>query len=102
MVTSDWSERTSWKTQPLTWRPNVSMPSCVPGDGWKTFDVTQFMLNARSDNLRHGVMLRFGKEDRSGSKGDWSGHAFVSREAEGEWEAFRPVLLVVDAEPRRR
>ena len=50
-----------------------------------------------SGRKSHGVILRFAEEDRSGKERNWSGYAFVSREGIGEWEEFRPRLLVVEA-----
>lgn len=69
-----------------------------PGDCWKLFDVTSLVRKqATAPQPSHGAVLRF-PENRGKERTEWSGYAFVSREALGEWESYRPALLVVDPE----
>jgi hypothetical protein len=100
-ISDDWPERTSWTSQP-DYAPE---PACtfqfVPEDGWKLFDITSLVRSQAQGAVgKHGVLLRWLSEDRSGQKRDWSGYQFVSREGPGEWVGRRPLLLVV--EPTKR
>jgi RNA polymerase sigma factor (sigma-70 family) len=91
-----WTERTSWQTMPDYDPEPVASFKFSPGDGWKLFDVTSVVqAQAKSGRKNKGVLLRFLSEDRSAKKNNWSGHAFVSREGEGEWAGRTPLLLVV-------
>lgn len=95
---ADWPERTSWQTQPRFADKPAASFELVPGQGWKLFDITPLIRDpAKAGRKSHGVILRFVEEDRSGKERNWSGYAFVSREGIGEWEEFRPRLLVVEA-----
>lgn len=96
-VTDAWRERTSWTSRPAYEPEPAASYEFVPGEGWKLFDVTALVqAQAAGRKERRGVLLRFLSEDRSGQRKDWSGYAFASREAGGEWQGRRPVLLVVD------
>jgi RNA polymerase sigma factor (sigma-70 family) len=96
-ISEDWPERTSWKTQPEYAVEPAARYEFVSGEGWKLFDITPLVHDqAEAGRKRHGVMLRFLSEDRSGQKKNWSGYQFVSREASGEWEGRRPQLLIVE------
>jgi RNA polymerase sigma factor (sigma-70 family) len=97
-LTTDWRERTSWKTLPeCDTEPSASFKFSV-GDGWKLLDITPIIKSqAKAGRKSNGVMLRFLSEDRSGAKQNWSGYEFVSREGTGKWANLTPRLLVVKA-----
>ncbi len=100
-VTQDWPEKVSWETQPEYSPEPLARYEFTAGDGWKVFDVTPLVrAQAAASSGRHGLLLRFLSEDRSGKKINWSGYMFVSREAKGQWEARRPTLLIVE-QPKR-
>jgi hypothetical protein len=94
-VTEEWNERTPWTAQPKFATEGAAEFPIVPGAGWKTFDVTGIVKRqAEQKQPFHGVVLRFGVEDKP--QDAWSGYEFVSREGEGEWRTRRPVLLVLE------
>lgn len=94
-VLGDWDETTSWEKRPQGAAEAAAEFEMQPGEGWKLFDVTSLVRKqAIAPGANHGVVLRF-PEPHSKEKSEWSGYAFVSREAIGEWESRRPVLLVV-------
>ncbi len=96
-VLNDWSERISWQSQPSVAEKPQSKHELTAGEGWKLFDVTALVRRqAESSERNHGIMLRFTEERRIGPREDWSSYAMVSREATGEWQWARPVLLVVE------
>lgn len=95
-VLGDWDESTSWQRQPLFAEKPASEHGMIAGQGWKLFDVTSLVRQAKSPDGSHGIILRFAEEQHAGSRDDWSGYAMVSREAIGEWQWARPVLLVVE------
>jgi hypothetical protein len=100
-ILKDWPERTSWKTQPEYAKEPAASFDFVPGNGWKYLDVTPLVADQQKEGREwHGVMLKFASEDKSGTAGDWSGYAFVSREGAGEWERFRPQLMKVAPEAK--
>lgn len=96
-IRQDWPELTSWEARP-DYDPEPSATfKFEPGPGWKLFDITPMVrAEAAGPGQSHGLVLRFLSEDRSGSRRNWSGYQFVSREGAGEWEPRRPVLLVVE------
>lgn len=96
-IVEDWKEMVSWKEAPrVAAEPGLTF-DMVSGKGWKLFDVTSlFEQTGSADHAANGVMLRFSREDRKADDKDWSGYEFVSREAIGERESRRPVLLVID------
>jgi len=97
-ILSDWPEHTSWMTQPQCSPKPVASFDFVPDSGWKLFDVTDLVRSQASDGRKaYGILLRFAAENESGRKSDWSGYAFVSREGEGQWRNFHPLLLVLEA-----
>ena len=83
-ISEDWPERTSWKSQPDYAPDPAANFKFVPGEGWKLFDITSVVHSqAESGGGKHGVLLRWLSEDRSGQKRNWSGYQFVSREGTG-------------------
>lgn len=97
-VLEDWGERTAWQGQPSSAGLPATKADVTPGEGWKFFDVTPLVRKQAADDDLHGAVLRFESEARNG---DWSGYAFASREAIGQWSDRRPLLLVVEPEPSR-
>jgi RNA polymerase sigma factor (sigma-70 family) len=96
-IKEEWRERTSWTNRPSYEPDSVATYKFEPGKGWKLFDITDLVrAQAKAKRKGHGVMLRFESEDLSGP--NHSDYKCVSREATGEWEARRPVLLVVKVE----
>ena len=96
-IKDEWQERTSWTNRPSYEPDPVATYKFEPGIGWKLFDITPLVrAQAKAKRKGHGVMLRFLSEDLSGPA--HSDYKCVSREATGEWEARRPVLLVVKVE----
>jgi hypothetical protein len=96
-ILEDWNELSSWNEQPRVAAEPLQRFDMTPGKGWKLFDVTPVVeQHLKSASPLHGVLLRFGMEDRKADDKNWSGYEFVSREGIGEWVSFRPVLLVVD------
>jgi len=93
-VTGEWDEQTPWTKQPKVSEKPAAIFDLVPGRGWKTFDLTTLVQAQMKQGGSNGAMMRFAREDAN--PGNWSGYAFVSREAEGGWEDRRPVLLVVE------
>jgi hypothetical protein len=90
-----WPELTSWKSQPkLDEAVEVVTAKFEPGEGWKLFDITPLLAKSKANEF--GVMLKFKDEDMSGSKQDWSGYEFVSREGLGEGEKRHPQVIVVE------
>jgi hypothetical protein len=97
LIRESWAELIGWKEQPKFSEEAAFKFDFVPGSGWKIFDVTDIVISkAAEPGAAHGVVLKFAKEDREAEKKNFSGYQFVSREGVGEWEAFRPMLLVVD------
>ena len=95
---ANWPERISWQKRPAVSAEPISTAKFAPGDGWKLFDVTPLVrATAKERRKTSGVILRFAKEDRSGTKQNWSGYQFVSREGLGKWKSRRPLLVVVEA-----
>jgi RNA polymerase sigma factor (sigma-70 family) len=95
-LTESWQERASWKSRPSYNPEPFSTYSFEPGKGWKLFDVTSLVrAQAKAGRKGFGVMIRFVSEDLKG--GTHSDYKCVSREATGEWQTRRPVLLVVKA-----
>jgi hypothetical protein len=95
-IRESWPENTSWNTQPAVADNPVTATDFVPGTGWKIFDVTSLIQEQRQQHrAENGVMVRFDDETREGDKKNWSGYQWVSREGEGKWSAYRPMLLVV-------
>ena len=92
-----WPERTSWRTRPHCGEEPVGTYRFEPGEGWKLFDVTDFVRSSGGKSSQ-GLMLRFLHEDRR--DGEWSGYQFVSREGAGNWAGKHPRLLVVER-PKR-
>ena len=96
-VLKDWPENTSWKTQPQYAPTAAASFDFVPEKEWKLFDVTAVVRAEAAPGAKaYGVMLRFAAEDKSGAAKDWSGYQIVSREGIGEWQGFRPVLLIIE------
>jgi RNA polymerase sigma factor (sigma-70 family) len=96
-ILEDWSETTSWMTQPRYGSEPVATYVFEPGEGWKLFDITPLVrAQAKAGRQRHGLVLRFLSENFSGGpKETFSDYKLVSREGAGEWANRRPVLLVV-------
>ncbi len=95
-----WPECTSWNQKPIATPKPAATFDFVPGRGWKLFDVTALVrAQAQVGRKPHGVMLRFAREDyaTAENKQSSSGYGFVSREGIGEWKAYRPRVLVVEA-----
>jgi RNA polymerase sigma factor (sigma-70 family) len=93
-ITEDWPERVSWTSRPSYDPEPVATYRFEPGTGWKLFDITPLLqAQAKAGRKSHGVLFRFVSEDLSGAK--HSDYKCVSREGTGEWEARRPVLMVV-------
>jgi hypothetical protein len=97
-VLEAWPEGTSWRTQPVYADEPSATIRLEPKTGWKLLDLTDAVrAQAASPEKFHGVMLRFGNEDHVASKA--TTYEFASRDAEGDWMALRPMLLVVDPLP---
>jgi tetratricopeptide (TPR) repeat protein len=99
-VTENWNESISWKTMPkVASDPDATFPF-AEGKGWKFFDVSSLVRGnpetPKDENRGYGLMLRFTSETRSMKDKDFADYQFVSREGEGRWLEYRPVLLVVD------
>lgn len=97
----EWAERTSWEAQPKS--DDASEPMIAefePEEGWKLFDVTP-LVERQPNAGKKGVVVKFDDESRVTGAGDWSGYEFVSREAESEWKAGRPRLLIVEVDPAK-
>ncbi len=96
-ISTDWRERTSWKTQPKYDAEPAGTYKFEPGAGWKLFDVTALVrARAKAGREGHGVLLRFLNEDVSDRTQEvFSDYKLVSREGVGEWADHRPMLLVV-------
>ena len=96
-ISTDWPERTSWKTQPRYDAEPAGTYEFEPGIGWKLFDVTALIrARAKVGRKGHGVLLRFLNEDVSDRAQEvFSDYKLVSREGVGKWADRRPVLLVV-------
>ena len=96
-ILEDWSETTSWMTQPRYGSEPAATYDFEPGEGWKLFDITPLVrTHARDGRPRHGLVLRFQTENFSGGPQEtFSDYKLVSREGAGEWANRRPVLLVV-------
>ncbi|HUT22993.1 MAG TPA: permease prefix domain 1-containing protein [Sumerlaeia bacterium] len=63
--------------------------------GWRLFDVTPLVQSQiQRGRAGHGFMLRFDRGDVASAFR--SGYTFLTREAQGTWAPFRPVLLVVE------
>ncbi|MEM6470288.1 MAG: DNRLRE domain-containing protein [Planctomycetota bacterium] len=90
-IRESWNEIVSWDTQPDTSDAPITTTSFQPGEGWKLFDVSKIVRNPKANQ---GVMLRFVKENESVMS--WSGFAFASREALGEWIRKRPLLIIAE------
>lgn len=98
-IRGPWGENTCWDSLPEADTAPIWDYPFQPGEGWKLFDVTGLVREqAESGTECHGVMLRFADEVCSADAPDWSGYQFVSREGEGEWETYRPLLLVLRPE----
>ncbi|MHC4478608.1 MAG: DNRLRE domain-containing protein [Planctomycetota bacterium] len=92
----DWPERTSWEQQPTAALKPSATFDFVPDKGWKLFDITPLVRNqAKSKRKRHGMLLRFAHEDHASKT--HSGYSFVSGEGTGQWESFKPKLLIVES-----
>jgi RNA polymerase sigma factor (sigma-70 family) len=96
-ILEEWSETTSWMTQPRYRSEPVATYDFEPGEGWKLFDITPLVrAQAKAGRQRHGLVLRFlGENLSAGPKETFSDYKLVSREGAGEWAKRRPVLLVV-------
>jgi RNA polymerase sigma factor (sigma-70 family) len=95
-IIEEWPERTSWQTMPACAEDPVATLEFAPGNGWKVIDITAVVRARARGRLSNGVLLRFLNEDHGGTRGDWSGYAFVSRDAPQPSHPRRPVLLVVE------
>ena len=94
-ITENWQERSSWLSRPSYNPEPFATYKFEPGKGWKLFDVTRLVqAKAKAGGKGHGVLLRFLSEDMKGGE-THSDYKCVSREATGEWQTRRPVLLVV-------
>ncbi len=94
-ITKDWPERTAWEQQPTIATLPITTTPMTAGEGWKVVDVTKLVRQqAAAPQTNHGVLLKFDREDVPAPS--LSTYHFVSREGLGEWQAFRPVLLVVE------
>lgn len=93
-IQEEWPERSPSNKQPK-YSDMASVHATFTNDsGWKLLDVTDLVREQASDNRSNfGVVLRFPDERIADS--DSFQLAFASREASGEWEDFRPALLVV-------
>lgn len=89
----DWTEQTAWQGQPRVANSPAMKADVTPGEGWKFFEVTPLVRKHAADGGLHGAALRFDAETQ---RGEWSGYAFASREAIGQWVERRPLLLIVD------
>lgn len=94
-IREPWQEMTSWDIKPMVNSDGIESSLFEPGYGWKYFDVTALVRSKGGNAQAHGIVLQFDEEGKSGSQRTWSGYAFVSREAQGPWEAARPILLAV-------
>jgi len=92
-----WDENSSWKTQPKVANEPTATYDFQAENDWKLFDVTPLVrTQAKEGRKAYGVELRFVDESKAGQEHNWSGYAFVSREATGEFAEYKPVLLVVE------
>jgi hypothetical protein len=98
-ILEDWTEPTSWMSQPRYGSEPAATHEFEPGEGWKLFDITPLVrAQAKAGRKSHGALFRFLGEDFSGGpKETFSDYKMVSREGAGEWANRRPVLLVVKA-----
>jgi hypothetical protein len=108
VVSSDWEEQTSWKTQPALPANPATRFRLDPSVGWKLIDLTGIVEKAgtiEADRKRprtgsdkdvgqnqDSLVLKFEREDRAAE--DRTEYQFVSREGEANWKVRRPVLLV--------
>jgi hypothetical protein len=93
-----WTEATSWVKQPKVEAQPAASYDFTDDPGWKLFEITALVrAQGAAKRANRGVMLRFEQEDRAAANQDWSGYEFVSREGTGQWQEYRPVLLVVQA-----
>ena len=93
-ITEAWEERTSWNNRPRYDPEPVATYRFEKGNGWRLFDITALVrAQAKPGRNGHGVMFRFVSEELPGP--EHSDYKCVSREATGEWQSRRPVLLVV-------
>jgi RNA polymerase sigma factor (sigma-70 family) len=98
-IAEAWEERTSWSTRPSYHPEPVATYQFKEGNGWKIFDITPLVrAQAKAGRGGHGVMFRFVSEELPPPK--HSDYKCVSREATGEWQSRRPVLLVVKSNER--
>jgi RNA polymerase sigma factor (sigma-70 family) len=98
-ILQPWDETGSpWTKLPQTAKDPAATFDFWPGEGWKTFDITELVrAQITAKRQPHGVMLRFLEENKAtGVAGDWSGYQIASREADGTSKSLRPVLLIVD------
>lgn len=98
-IAAEWPENTSWKNQPTIEKQPVVRFDMTPGGGWKIFDVTPIIrARIQAKKQGNGIMLHYADETTSGSKNNWSGYAFVSREGgkdqKGDWSKFHPMLII--------
>lgn len=108
-----WHEESSFATQPVERADGITVRrEFKTGRGWQLFDITPIARHRVKQDTRHfGVVLRFedelpGGKDESGNfsarvSDDWSGYSFVSREGDGPWTAYRPVILVVEKDAKK-
>ncbi len=96
-ITQEWGERTGWAQQPSFAPLPISTTVMTSGEGWRVVEITALVRQQAADPQKnHGVLLKFDREDISVP--GVSTYQFVSREGLGEWQALRPMVLVV--EPR--
>ncbi len=96
---NDWSETTAWNDQPSAEQQPASLHEFTPTQGWKLFDITSIVrAHAEQGTQPNGVLLRFQDETASGNARTWSGYAFVSRHAAGQWADKLPRLLIVESD----
>ncbi len=97
-ILEKWPERVSWQTLPSYQEEPAARYTFTKDPGWKLFDVTPMVLAELKEGRKgNGLLLKFAHEDRSGTRRDWSGYQFHSREAPEESAALRPRLLIVES-----